>query len=253
MARRVRLACALVALFALAPPRVASVGSVGAPSLIFWAWERPEDLRALPRDAGVAFLAQTLIVSGGRVTVQPRRQPLRVDPVTPLVAVTRIETAAAEPLGTSTDIDEVAGRIARTAALRRVGGIQVDFDARESERPAYRALLHALRRRLSPAAPLSITALASWCAEPESWLRGLPIDEAVPMLFRMGPIDRPFVRLAASDSWPARECRGTIGTSLDEPIGAPPRARRAYVFSPTPWSPSLVADARRLGGSWWRE
>jgi len=37
--------------------------------------------------------------------------------------------------------------------------------------------------------PLSITALASWCAG-DPWITGLPIDEAVPMLFRLGPDTR---------------------------------------------------------------
>jgi hypothetical protein len=77
---------------------------------------------------------------------------------------------------------------------------------------------------------ISITALASWCAG-DNWLHGLPIDEAVPMLFRMGPTNEPFRRMAVSrDS--ASPCRGAIGTSLDEPIDLQSEGRRVYVFKP---------------------
>jgi len=55
------------------------------PRTIVWAWERPEKLDFLdPRDAGVAFLARTVYIRGGVVTVHPRLQPLVVAPGTAL-------------------------------------------------------------------------------------------------------------------------------------------------------------------------
>ena len=89
----------------------------------------------------------------------------------------------------STDaLDAIASLIVRTITLPRVRGVQIDFDATLSERDAYRALIHDVRKRLGPATPLSITALASWCIG-DDWLNGLPVDEAIPMLFRMGPVN----------------------------------------------------------------
>jgi len=63
------------------------------PQRIVWAWERPEDLRFLEaKKFGVAFLAQTLFVTGDGIDPKPRRQPLQVNPGTYMIAVTRIET-----------------------------------------------------------------------------------------------------------------------------------------------------------------
>jgi len=93
--------------------------------------------------------------------------------------------------------------------------------------------------------PLSITALASWCAG-DRWMRGLPIDEAVPMLFRMGPLNEPYAALARSTSAGAPECRGALGTSLDEPLHIRAGTRRVYVFNASPWTPASVGRAREV-------
>ena len=63
------------------------------PSMILWAWERPEELEFLDtRRYAVAFLAQTLTLKGDDVGFAPRHQLLRVSPTTELIAVTRIES-----------------------------------------------------------------------------------------------------------------------------------------------------------------
>lgn len=218
----------------------------GLPRLMLWAWERPTDLRNLDAGAGVAFLSQTLIVRNDAVRVEPRRNPLRVSPHTPLVAVTRIESdergasRLAEP-----DLESMAGAIARTRSLPHVRGVQIDFDAAASERPFYRALVQAVRRAIGPEVPLSITALASWCAQ-DQWMDGLPIDEAVPMLFRMGPINEPYSGIARSPRRAAAECRGALGTSLDEPLHVRANGRRVYVFNAAAWTPASIAGAREV-------
>ena len=86
----------------------------------------------------------------------------------------------------------------RTASRPGIAALQVDFDAKRSERGFYAALLRSLRSQMPPQLPLSIAALASWCSN-DDWISGLPIDEAVPMLFRMEPdrrqaADRPQFR-----------------------------------------------------------
>ena len=63
------------------------------PKKIIWAWERPEDLRfADPKEFGVAFLAQTLVLQGDEIIYKPRRQPLEAAPGAYIIAVTRVET-----------------------------------------------------------------------------------------------------------------------------------------------------------------
>jgi hypothetical protein len=217
-------------------PRAAPMDQL--PNLVLWAWERPVDLRTLPPDVGVAFLAQTITATARASVVLPRRQPLLVSPGTPLIAVTRIETPAGDiPVA---QVDEMARTIAATVKLPRVTAVQVDFDATLSQRPMYRQLLHALRRELPPATPLSITALASWCMQ-DDWLGDLPIDEAVPMLFRMGPSEP--LRDAVGDRLRAPACRGAIGTSLDEPLTTSRGRKRLYVFNPQPWTATTIAEA----------
>jgi hypothetical protein len=218
-------------------PRAAPIDRL--PRLVLWAWERPVDLRTLAPDIGVAFLAQTVTATARAHVVVPRRQPLLVPPGTSLIAVTRIEMPAGD--GTA-PVDGIAGAIASTAGLPRVAAVQIDFDATRSQRPMYRRLLHAVRDRLPPGMPVSITALASWCMQ-DNWLDDLPIDEAVPMLFRMGPAEEsgPFPRLRA----PA--CDGALGTALDEPLRASIGRRRVYVFTAQPWTASTVAAARTRG------
>jgi len=58
-----------------------------------------------------------------------------------------------------------------------VAALQIDFDARRSQRAFYAAILRDLRRRMPPDLPLSIAALASWCSS-DDWLGSLPINEA---------------------------------------------------------------------------
>lgn len=237
-------AFAVIALVAQVPTPGRPVSRLATlPRVVLWAWERPEDLRGLRADVGVAFLAQTVTIAQGRFLVLPRRQPLRVSTGTVLIAVTRIETGSTAGFPPAPDqVDAIAAVVAKSAELPRVRGVQVDFDAVASERQFYRDLLDRLRKRMSPDVALSITALASWC-EGDRWLHGLPIDEAVPMLFRMGPVNDPFLRLGESAEWSAAVCRGAVGVSLDEPLAFRSGRRRVYVFSPKPWSEGTVLEA----------
>lgn len=222
------------------------------PPVVLWAWERPEDLRFIdPTSTAVAYLAATIDLHHGQVIIHPRLQPLLVPNSTQLVAVFRIETSPAAnrsafyratPLMRSnqealvgTQLPSVVATITHAASLPRVVGIQIDFDAKLSERPFYRALLFDLRHQLGPTMPISITALASWCFD-DDWLASLPINEAVPMLFRMSADANEInVRLASGDF---REplCRTSLGLSTDEHWPAPLPARRLYIFNPRSWS-----------------
>jgi hypothetical protein len=116
------------------------------PTLMLWAWERPEDLRAVDPAAGIAFLAQTITINFDHLRVNSRRHPLRVADRAVLVAVTRIEFPTTRTVDAG-DEERIAAAIAETASFPRVAGVQVDFDAVESQRPFYRRLLGRLRAR----------------------------------------------------------------------------------------------------------
>jgi len=252
------------------------------PNLFFWAWERPEDLRFLEhKNAGVAFLAKTIYIptadedpgkaTGGSIRVRPRLQPLRVAPGTPLIAVVRIETRAgrqpayfladtrSSPRAAFTALQQqrAGAEIADLASLPNVRAIQIDFDATVSERAFYSALLSDVRAKLPSSIPLSITALASWCIG-DPWLEQLPpgmIDEAVPMLFRMG-LDTANVAkfLRSGNKFVVPACQTSLGLSTDEPLShalldsdlvpgiGVTRNKRIYVFAPRAWT-QPAADA----------
>lgn len=212
------------------------------PPTILWAWERPEKLDYLnPQKTGIAFLAKTIYLRSDRVLSRPRLQPLAVSEGAQVIAVARVESEQTQPPALSTQqVNDVAVEIAELASLPNVVMVQVDFDATVSERAFYRSMLGELRKRLPESTLLSITALASWC-KGDTWLDGLPVDEAVPMLFRMGVERKPFLsQLAAGEKFNARLCQGSVGISTDEPIAQLPPVQRVYVFNPISWSPGQV-------------
>lgn len=219
------------------------------PRVILWAWERPEDLRFLDHSdqpTAVAFLARTLYLRGADVVVRPRFQPLRVSPETPLMAVVRIEPQRDGRLKLSPDqAKRTAQQIAEAAQLPRVTALQVDFDAVRSEREFYRQLLTYLRSEVPTSMPISITALASWCMD-DDWITGLPVDEAVPMLFRMG-VDQGNVIafLSHRSEFNTALCRQSLGISTDEPLSNLPKGKRVYIFTDRSWNESSLAMAKQ--------
>lgn len=212
----------------------------GFPHVFLWAWERPENLEFLnPHATGVAFLARTVCLRGGAVSVRPRLNPLRYPPGTVLMAVVRVEPQDS----TMPSVEAASAAIAEAAAIPGVRALQVDFDATLSQRRFYRALLADLRGRVPLSTPLSMTALASWC-ESDGWIAGLPVAEAVPMLFRMGLGERP----ARTFRQPL--CRTSAGVSTDEPLREPPSAARLYIFNPRPWSAASYQATLREVRKW---
>lgn len=216
----------------------------GFPRVVLWAWERPEDLRFLSPDrAGVAYLAATVRVYGDQFGVRPRMQPLRVQPHTPLIAVVRIETPQAVRPAWET-LDDIAKAIVSAAGLSEVRALQIDFDARESEREWYRELLRRLRKQMPARVPLTITALVSWCGQ-DAWMDGLPVADASPMMFRMGKGEYAPVR-----DFERPLCRSSVGLSTDEWPARVPRGRRLYIFHPRSWMARDYEGAISMARRW---
>ena len=211
----------------------------GYPSVILWAWERAEDLRFIdPSEVGVAFLCGTIRLDGDDAHALPRMQPMQAPPETAFIAVVRIESGLVEsPSLSAGQRSQTVLEIVRLTDYDEISAVQIDFDARLSERGFYRTLLEDLRAALPGRLPLSMTALASWCLG-DCWLDGLPVDEAVPMLFEMGP-DASVARrhLERGKDFAHPLCRTSYGVSTYEPLPRLRPGRRVYVFHNHAWTP----------------
>jgi hypothetical protein len=198
-------------------------------AVTLWSWERADDLRWLSGSGvRVAMLDRTLVVRDGRLDVQLRRQPLRLADDTPLMSVVRIETDG-RPLP-SPLVSALADQIGMASRVPRASAVQIDFDARQSERDFYRVLLKDVRTRLSPSQRLSMTALASWCAE-DPWIDEDGVDEIVPMLFEMGPdAARVVTSYRDNRAWSVGACNLARGISTAEPWPGLPPVSQIYVW-----------------------
>jgi hypothetical protein len=212
----------------------------GDRTVILWVWERPEDLRHIdPHRVEVAFLAATIKMQEGGLKVLTRRHPVRLHKETRLTAVIRIESDRKSKLAPFRG--EVEDIIVDITGALKAERLQIDFDARETDRISYRELLSALRNDL-PGVGISITALASWCMS-DRWLGGLPVDEVTPMLFRMGPEGAEILRrIETNGGFIDNMCGSSVGISTDEPVGRLPDVNRVYVFSPSGWGGKRAAD-----------
>ncbi len=94
-----------------------------------------------------------------------------------------------------------------------------------------------MRKELPAETPLSMTALASWCAG-DIWLADMPVVEAVPMVFEMGA-DKDAIRnfLDSGKDWNEPLCRASYGISINEPMPPGLRNRGTFYFKAEPWKP----------------
>ena len=209
-----------------------------APPVILWAWQRPTSLTFInPRTAGISYLVETIHLAASGFTVEPNLNGLAVPDGTWLMACARIDSSANPSLVLPpSQVNKLASRLENLAHFPGAKAVQIDFDATVSQRDFYRHLLLELRRRLPASVPISMTALASWC-EDDDWISRLPVSEAVPMLFRMGP-DRASIlaRLGAGDDFNEPLCRRSAGISADEVVPQLPDGRRLYIFEPKGWT-----------------
>lgn len=213
------------------------------PRVVLWTWERREDLAFInPDTTAVAYLADTLELDGNGVLVRPRLQPLTVPARTTLIAIVRIENDQRRPPTLSASQRAEAARFIATMAYSSPAAVQIDFDATRSERPFYRAC-SPLRSRLPASISISMTALASWCLD-DDWIAGLPVDEAVPMLYRMGPdADEITTYVSKGGEFASPLSRNSVGLALDERMVGLAMGKRVYLFSPKPWTASMLRNA----------
>src|SRR5690348_15611506 len=94
LSKRILLGVALLALAAVAAWRLLHQNDPlpGFPATMLFADDRSEDLRFLdPKEAGIVYLARTVILGATGISVRPRLSTLDHPPGTALMAVVRIE------------------------------------------------------------------------------------------------------------------------------------------------------------------
>ncbi len=188
-----------------------------------------------------AVLVSALVLRGQGVERSGRRLPLTLPAGVRLLPVVHVETDASAP-----DRLNPAQRSAILSAVRRhvataahgAGVLQLDFEAPARQRQAYKELVADIRTLLPKTVRLSVTALAHWCTQGD-WLDRLPVDEVVPMLYRLGPNAAHWrERFVDQGAGLARRCQGpAMGFATHEP---PPtallaRTPRAYWFDERLW------------------
>ena len=243
--RRRRLFLCLFALASCGP-----AAQRGESQLVLWAWERPEDLRFAGPDAEIAVQTAHIELDGDRFEARGRRFPLKAARP-PETVVVHVEIANRRPLLWSpilrVRVSAAILHFARVVPARRV---QLDFEVRASERRVLLDVLHDVRRGLPRGTLLSMTALASWC-DTESWLDRAPVDEIVPMLFRMDRGGRTLERrLAQGGDFRNHRCRAAFAIATDTPIVRAPSGRRVYLFNPRSWTEADYRGARRQVEAW---
>lgn len=216
------------------------------PRVTLWAWENRQDLRHVsPEKYAIAYLDRTILITDQIATV-PRMQPLLVPQSARMIAVVRIEAPQGRARFDAPELAEkVANQIVEARRRKQVSALQIDFDATRSQRSFYRNVIEETRRRMPAGMPLSITALASWCSRP-SWLEGLPVEEAVPMLFRMGGDSRSRKQPGWRYEAAVPQCRTSVGVSTDEAWPAITASKRIYVFHPRAWNPVALENLEKL-------
>lgn len=211
--------------------------SAQAGERIAWLWDRA----ALPvwSQQHAAVLVQHVLLAGDQVRTRSRMDTPPLAPGTRVTPVVHVQVSIVDPPRPGAEAHSaILAAMRRAAGLSTSGWVQLDMEARPSQRAFYRALVHDIRAELPPALRLSVTALAWWCSS-RDWLDGLAADEVVPMLFRLGR-DGGRLRTLWADA-PQRlhpRCRGpALGIATPEPLPAAVLARysRLYVFDRHQW------------------
>ena len=203
---------------------------------LLWMWDRPQLFSSLPEGTGIAYLHATVRLSGTQSRTIWRQWPLRIAPGVAVIPVVHValDNLAPSPVDDAQQ-QAIADALGHAAAHSRSGWVQLDFEARRSQREAYIALLQRLQP-LRANVQLSATALASWCMG-DPWLPAGLLDEVVPMYFRMGTESaRIRQRLQATGAATVPACRDAAGLLLlGEPWTALRGLKRRYVFHTGAW------------------
>jgi hypothetical protein len=207
------------------------------PAAVLWIWNQPP--AALSAHGTVAIVDRHIWLTGDKVLLRPGARPRNLPPNVRVTPVVHVEL---DPLHPPASLDKarpgILAAMNAAASANTSGWVQLDLEARPSQRADYLALVREIRTALPQRVKLSVTALAWWCGS-RAWLDNLAADEVVPMFFRMGRDNLPL--RAIVERHPERlhpRCRGdSAGFSLQEPFPAPvtARYRQTYWFDEQGW------------------
>lgn len=223
------------------------------PSLVLWAWERPEDLRFIDcNKVGVAYYAGTIVLKNDWASFHPRMNPLLVPDAAYIFPVFRIEESSSN-VPQEAALERVSSLIVSYAETHRSKAIQIDYDSRKNSRNAYTCLLQKLRQRLPEGTPISITSLASWCLR-DKWLNKAKVDESIAMLFSMGSETNDVLSLIKREPLNSGSGVQSIGVSLNEKSTNAVlrktqfqiKQKRLYVFNSQAWTKNSYAHCTEI-------
>lgn len=220
----------LATLLVFASSRSSAAGPAPYPREFWWYWDRPaEQLPAPAPGVGAAIVTTHVLLSGQGFARKARRSPLRLPDGVATMPVIHVEIDPSRAF---------AGNPGQVAALRDAvldavhrgdaPWVQLDFEARRSQRDFWQASVREIRSALPPGIRLSVTALASWCYE-DRWLADAPADEIVPMYFRLQRARNDFILRSAAGVREPR-CASAYGVADDEPAWPVALPGRRYVF-----------------------
>jgi hypothetical protein len=217
-----------------APPPEPPAGAIA------WLW-RDAPVPAFSH-ATVAVVDRHIWLVGDKVLVRPGARPRALARDTRVIPVVHVEIDPLHPpAGLQAARDSVLAAMASAARASTSGWVQLDLEARPSQRADYRDLVHRIHAALPAGVRLSVTALGWWCRAP-AWLDGLDADEVVPMFFRMGRDNRALRGIV--EARPALLhplCRaGSAGFARQEafPPSVAARYRRTFWFDERGWRDS---------------
>jgi hypothetical protein len=204
---------------------------------VAWLWDEAQLPPWSVREAAV--LQRHILLTGDSALTRPRMRWPLMPAATQVTPVLHVEVSTVNPpVNMEASRAMIVAALLDAAAVSTSGWVQLDMEAKPSQRTFYRSLVGQLRDELPSRIKLSVTALAWWCQSP-AWLDGLAADEVVPMFFRMGR-DGAAMRALLEQS-PASlhaSCRaGSAGFSPQEPFGRQivERYRKIYWFDRHAW------------------
>ncbi len=259
--RKANFVCAFalsfVSSFAVAVLPLLAADEAPLPQKVLWAWQHKENFEQLDvKEFGIAFFACHVLLSGKETKIHWRDQALTVAPKTRMVPVVRIDIDShAKPEYSDEQIKKILQVLQQMLNMPNTAEIQIDFDAVQSEREFYRRLIDKVRTVLHPNVPFSITALASWCIF-DNWIKDLPLDEAVPMMFSLGrERQKILLYFRNKNDFRVDLCRKSLGISLEDnevnqvmlPLVKQRKIPvRIFIFTRTAWNAKKIEAVRAL-------
>ena len=187
----------------------------------------------------VAVVLQHIHLRGDDLLIRPRMRAPTLLPTTRVTPVVHVEISSLRPpRNIEQRREDIVFAMQRAAQASTSGVVQLDMEARPSQREFYIALVHDIRAALPQEIKLSVTVLAWWCRS-DQWMSQLAADEVVPMFFRMGRDADALRKLVATtpQRLNPRCAHGAAGFSSQEQFDdvTVQRYRRTYWFDNRRW------------------